>query len=87
MEHRQGDCPVEAGGCGAGLSGAPVGAEHRRQVIDLPMVTSEVTERRAQTRVCAGCGTAATAAFPDTMRAPVAYGGGSALHYGREPET
>jgi hypothetical protein len=51
------------------------------------VATSEVPERRAQTRGCAGCGTAATAAFPDTMRAPVAYGGGSALSYGREPET
>jgi transposase len=89
MEHLQGqgDCLVDAGGCGADLSGAPGTAEHHGQVIDLPVVTPEVTGHRAQTRVCAGCGTATTAAFPDTMRAPVAYGGGSALHDGRKPET
>ncbi len=86
-QHLQGDCLADAGGCGADLSGAPGTAEQRRQVIDLPVVTPEVTEHWAQTRVCAGCGTATTAAFPDTMRAPVAHGGGSALHYGRKPET
>lgn len=66
--------PDACGGCGADLGGAPVAGTQRRQVIDLPKVTPEVTEHRAHTRVCAGCGRSSTAAFPATVRAPVSYG-------------
>lgn len=66
--------PEACAGCGADLSGAAVCGEQRRQVIDLPVVTPEVTEHRAQTRVCACCGVSTTAAFPDSVRAPVSYG-------------
>lgn len=65
--------PDNCGGCGADLCGGAVAGTQRRQVIDLPEVTPEVTEHRAHTRVCA-CGVSTTAAFPDTVRAPVSYG-------------
>ncbi len=65
------------------FSGAPVTAEHHGQVIDLPVVTSQVTEQRAQTWVCAGCGTATIAAFPDMMRAPWPVRSEARFHYGR----
>ena len=70
MEYRQSDCLVDAGGRGKDLL---PGRRYRRapgQVIDLPVVTSHVTEQRAKTCVCAGCGTATVAACPDMIRAP-----------------
>ena len=66
--------PAACAGCGADLAQAAVSGHQRRQVIDLPVTAPEVTEHRAQTRVCACCGVATTAAFPDTVRAPVSYG-------------
>ena len=65
--------PLACEGCGAGLDGAEIVGESRRQVIDLPEVVPVVTEHRAQTRQCL-CGHATAAPFPDTVRAPVSYG-------------
>jgi transposase len=66
--------PERCGDCGSGLADAPVTGEVRRQVVDLPEVTPKTTEHRAQTRRCACCGTATTASFPESVRAPVSYG-------------
>jgi transposase len=66
--------PLACADCGADLSGAPVVAETRRQVVDVPEVAPEVTEHRAQTRRCLCCGAGTTAAFPATVGAPVSYG-------------
>ncbi|MGH9071859.1 MAG: IS66 family transposase [Acidimicrobiales bacterium] len=65
--------PEVCGGCGHDLGDAPVTAEQRRQVVDLPEVIPEVTEHRAQTRLC-GCGTETTAGFPESVRGPISYG-------------
>jgi len=46
-----------------------VTAVTRRQVIDIPVPSSVVTEHRAQTRRCRCCG---TATFPEAV--PVSYG-------------
>lgn len=66
--------PACCHGCGADLANATVSGEVRRQVVDLPEVTPTVTEHRAQSRTCHGCGASTTAAFPDAVRAPISYG-------------
>ncbi len=66
--------PQTCAGCGTSLTGADVVGHQRRQVIDIPVPTPEVTEHRAQTRRCGCCGTTTTAAFPEAARAPVSYG-------------
>lgn len=45
-----------------------------RQVFELPPITLEVTEHRAQKCVCQGCGEHLTAPFPEDVGAPVQYG-------------
>ena len=60
--------------CGASLDDAPVVAERRRQVFDLPPVAIEVTEHRAGRCDCFGCGRPLTATFPDEVKASVQYG-------------
>jgi transposase len=69
IDHR----PTRCQGCGAELGEGTSTGYSARQVIDLPEITPEVTEHRAHTCRCA-CGQTTTAAFPPTVRAPVAYG-------------
>ncbi|HET9842240.1 MAG TPA: IS66 family transposase [Nocardioides sp.] len=69
--------PERCAGCGGDLSVAPVVAEERRQVFDLPPVRLRVVEHRAQRRRC-GCGLLTTAAFPAAATAPTCYGPGVA---------
>jgi transposase len=66
--------PERCKDCGAGLGDGEITATARRQVIDLPEPKPAVTEHQARTRRCGCCGTETTAAFPDTVRAPVSYG-------------
>jgi transposase len=59
--------------CGHDLAkGKRIGWE-RRQVFDLPPITLEVTEHRAEVRECS-CGQQHTALFPKGVEAPVQYG-------------
>jgi len=88
VEHRIGTdqrCPE----CGEPL-GASAGELHPagcecRQVFDLPAIRIEVTEHRAERRVCGACGTQVTAVFPEGGNAPLQYGEGgqsTALYLG-----
>ncbi len=62
--------------CGGDLSGQPVAAEEKRQVFDLPLIKIQVTEHRAQRKVCPHCGSLVTAEFPSNVSAPAQYGPG-----------
>jgi transposase len=78
VEHRfeQGaHCPR----CGAELGEAISGALDRghcecRQVFELPAIRVEVTEHRAEKRLCPECATVVSAPFPEGVKAPVQYG-------------
>ena len=62
--------------CGSSLSHSEVRASERRQVRDLPVQRIEVTEHRAQTKVCGRCGMKNKGKFPGGVNAPVQYGKG-----------
>ncbi|HET9655173.1 MAG TPA: IS66 family transposase [Kineosporiaceae bacterium] len=69
LRHEPGRCT----GCGGDLSGAPQVGVERRQVVDLPPVSVQVTEHQLIARRC-GCGTTTCGAAPDGVSAPVPYG-------------
>jgi transposase len=66
--------PVEVCSCGADLSHAAVIEWERRQVFDLPQVRPQVTEYRAEVKVCGHCGKTVRGVFPDQVSQPVQYG-------------
>ena len=70
--HASADCYL----CGSSLAESEVARTERRQVHDLPPQTMEVTEHRAQTKVCGRCGAENKAQFPAGVKAPVQYGEG-----------
>ena len=47
--------------CGGDLAAQPVVAEEKRQVFDLPPIKIQVTEHRAQLKICPHCGSVVTA--------------------------
>jgi transposase len=57
--------------CGAALGESEAARTECRQVHDLPPPKVEVTEHRAQTKVCGRCGAENKAAFPAGVKAPV----------------
>jgi transposase len=65
--------PAECTGCGADLADARAAGVVRRQVHDIPEVTTRVVEHRLHKRRC-GCGCITTAGGPRGVNAPVAYG-------------
>jgi transposase/uncharacterized coiled-coil protein SlyX len=66
--------PACCAGCGAGLGAADDAGVIRRQVHDIPEVTTRVVEHRLHRRACA-CGTTTTATGPDGLpAAPASYG-------------
>ena len=67
--HRLRECA-----CGEDLSKAPAIDFERRQVFDLPSLTLECTEHRAEIKECPCCHQLATAGFPPDVNAPVQYG-------------
>ena len=89
VEHRLGDealCP----NCGSSLGNAACGglesgACECRQVFELPAIRIEITEHRAEKKLCPWCGTEVRASFPEEVNAPVQYGPGvqaAALYLG-----
>jgi transposase len=65
--------PDVCAGCGAGLVGAAGAGLVRRQVHDIPTITSFVVEHRMHRRRC-GCGQVSTAAAPPGVGAAAVYG-------------
>lgn len=59
--------------CGKDLSGESPEGYERRQVFDIPPIILEVTEHRAEKKICP-CGHMNTASFPDKVAASVQYG-------------
>ncbi|MPY81450.1 MAG: IS66 family transposase, partial [Actinophytocola sp.] len=65
--------PTECRSCGGDLADARAAGVVRRQVHDIPEVTTRVVEHRLHKRRC-GCGRVSTADAPAGVAAPVAYG-------------
>ena len=63
-------CP----GCGMTLEHVPLAGVLRRQVFDIPPLTIEVTEHRAERKHCPTCGQRHQGQFPIGVNAPVQYG-------------
>lgn len=72
IEHRLPDrCP----GCAGSLRATRASGHESRQVFDLPEeIAIEVTEHRARTCQCPGCGRKVKASFPEGVLAPAQYG-------------
>ena len=66
--------PTECQGCGSSLKQVNGFCAEKRQVFEIPQPKVEVTEHRVLEKVCACCGTASRAVFPDNVRGPVQYG-------------
>jgi len=60
--------------CGQDLSRQPALDFEPRQVFDLPSLTLECTEHRAEIKECPCCHQLGTASFPEDIRAPLQYG-------------
>jgi transposase len=66
--------PLRACECGEDLSREPALDFERRQVFDLPSLSLECTEHRAEIKECPSCGRTCRAQFPADLQAPVQYG-------------
>jgi transposase/uncharacterized coiled-coil protein SlyX len=66
--------PQQCEGCGKRLVDIEASGHDRRQVVDIPAVSLEVTEHRVQRKKCGGCSVSTTAEFPAEARAVVGYG-------------
>lgn len=60
--------------CATDLSAIEPCGHERRQVFDIPPVQMEVTEHRAEIKVCPACGRQVKGDFPLTVSQPVQYG-------------
>ena len=66
--------PLLECGCGEDLFHQPAVDFEPRQVFDLPTLTLECTEHRAEIKECPSCGRTSRADFPADIKAPVQYG-------------
>lgn len=60
--------------CGGSLEGIAAVDFELRQVFDLPPMNVEVTEHRAETKICPFCSSSKKATFPKEAQSPVQYG-------------
>ena len=61
-------------GCGNDLKGLPAKEIDSHQVFDLPKITIQVTEHRAEIKCCPNCGKQTKALFPEEALQPTQYG-------------
>ena len=69
VDHKCTDCS-----CGHNLESEPLKDVENRQVFDIPPLKIEVTEHRAEIKVCPHCGSLVKGSFPESVTAPVQYG-------------
>jgi len=70
LPHRVDECQQ----CGRSLDSVKPTAVRCRQVVDLPPIKLEVTEHRAETKECPGCGCCNAADFPEGVKTSAQYG-------------
>ena len=68
--HRVSTCS----GCGRSLEDISPAGYRKRQVFDLPPIKVEVTEHRAEEKICPHCGQLNEAFFPGSISQPTQYG-------------
>ena len=68
--HAVGNCC----GCGKDLGQEALVGYERRQEVDLPPLRAEVTEHRAEIKLCGDCGQENRGEFPEGLKSPVQYG-------------
>jgi len=66
--------PTACEGCGYSLEEVAEVSTIKRQVFDLPKPKVEVTEHRAETKICPCCGKVLKGEFPKNVIAPTQYG-------------
>jgi transposase len=70
--HPLNECP----GCHHSLKGVALLEHETRQVFDIPPLKIEVTEHRAEQKICPHCHEMSVANFPDEVQQPTQYGNG-----------
>lgn len=70
ISHSLLECPH----CQSDLEGHPSIKVQKRQVVDIPEPTIEVTEHQAEVKLCPCCQKTVSASFPKDITAPVQYG-------------